>query len=155
VRPTAERDVLADVRPVDAELRRALEPAGIAVDRAREYQPLRALWEYSTDRAGTVLTMEFAGLANHRKAVRAEIARYAEKFRAAQLEALSSILDRYGLSSDDCPPVVMTVLLTGLSRVVAMEQTIGISIGHTEALDWVERHLQQLEGDPRPRTDDR
>jgi hypothetical protein len=49
----------------------------------------------------------------------------------------------------------MTVLLTGLSRVVAMEQTIGISIGHTEALDWVERHLQQLEGDPRPRTDDR
>jgi AcrR family transcriptional regulator len=118
-------------------------------------QPLRALWEYSTDRAGTVLTMEFAGLANHRKAIRAEIARYAEKFRAAQLEALPSILDRYGLSSDDCPPVVMTVLLTGLSRVVAMEQTIGISIGHAEALDWVERHLQQLEGDPRPRTDDR
>jgi TetR/AcrR family transcriptional regulator len=117
-------------------------------------QPLRALWEYSTDPAGTALTMEFAGLANHRKAIRAEIARYAERFRAAQLEALPGILDRYGLSPDGCPPVVMTVLLTGLSRVVAMEQAIGVSTGHAEALDWVEKHLQRLEGDPKPRTDD-
>jgi TetR/AcrR family transcriptional regulator len=143
-------DLLLDVFRRRAEVGLERQAKALASD-----QPLRALWEYSTDPAGTVLTMEFAGLANHRKAVRAEIARYAEKFRAAQVEALPGILDRYGLSSDDCPPVVMTVLLTGLSRVVAMEQAIGISTGHTEALDWVEKHLQQLEGDPRPRTDDR
>jgi AcrR family transcriptional regulator len=116
-------------------------------------QPLRALWEYSTDRAGTVLTMEFTGLANHHKAIMAEIARYAEKFRAAQLEALPGILERYGFSSEACPPAVLTVLLAGLSRVVAMEHTIGMATGHAETLAWVETHLRRLEGDPKPRAD--
>src|SRR5262249_4443223 len=58
-------------------------------------QPLRALWEYSTDPAGTALTMEFSGLANHRKAIKAEIARYAERFRAEQTKALAVLADRY------------------------------------------------------------
>src|SRR6476469_5572482 len=36
-------------------------------------QPLRAMWEMATDPRGTALTLEFAALANHRKAIRAEI----------------------------------------------------------------------------------
>ena len=46
-------------------------------------QPLWALWELNTDAAGTAMTMEFIALANHRKTLRAEIARYAELFRTA------------------------------------------------------------------------
>jgi AcrR family transcriptional regulator len=72
-------DLLLDVFRRRAEVGLERQAKALASD-----QPLRALWEYSTDPAGTVLTMEFAGLANHRKAVRAEIARYAEKFRAAK-----------------------------------------------------------------------
>jgi TetR/AcrR family transcriptional regulator len=113
-------------------------------------QPLRALWEYSTDRAGTVLLMEFTGLANHRKAIKAEMAGYAEKFRAAQLEALPGILERYGISPAACPPAVATVLLTGLSRVMALEEAIGTSTGHAEASEWVEKYLKRLEGDAKP-----
>ena len=36
-------------------------------------QPLWALWRFMTDPAATRLTMEFMGLANHRKALHAEI----------------------------------------------------------------------------------
>jgi TetR/AcrR family transcriptional regulator len=113
-------------------------------------QPLRALWQYSTDAAGTALTMEFVGLANHRKTIRAEIARYAERFRAGQLEAMPGLLERYELSPGLCPPAVLTVLLTSVSRMVVMEQALGMSIGHAETLAFVERHLRQLEGDPKP-----
>ena len=114
-------------------------------------QPLRALWEYSTDPAGTALTMEFSALANHRKTIRNEIARYAEQFRAGQIEALSSLSERYGLRPDVCPPAVLTVLITSISRIIAMERAIGMSAGHAETLALVEQHLQRLEGDPQPR----
>ena len=50
-------------------------------------QPLWALWDFGTDPASTQLTMEFMGLANHRKALRAEIAFYAERFREQQVQA--------------------------------------------------------------------
>ncbi len=113
-------------------------------------QPLRALWEYSTDPAGTALTMEFIALASHRKTIRTEIAHYAERFRAAQIEALSSLTERYGLHPDTCPPAALTVLMTSISRVIVMEQALGMSTGHAETLALVEQHLHRLEGDLKP-----
>jgi AcrR family transcriptional regulator len=112
-------------------------------------QPLRALWEYSTDPAGTALTMEFSGLANHRKAIKAEIARYAERFRAGQAEALASLAERYGIDADTFPPAVLAVIMTSISRVISMEQALGMSAGHAETLAFVEQYIQRLEGDPR------
>lgn len=43
-------------------------------------QPLWALWRFSIDPAATAITSEFIALANHRKALKAEIAYYAERF---------------------------------------------------------------------------
>jgi len=59
-------------------------------------QPLWALWRFSIDPAATAITMEFIALANHRKALKAEIAYYAERFREEQQKALSAVLERYG-----------------------------------------------------------
>jgi AcrR family transcriptional regulator len=112
-------------------------------------QPLWALWEFSTDPAGTALTMEFAALANHRKVLRAEIARYAELFRSLQLEAMAGLLERYGVGPDELPPVVMVVLMTSVSRVLAMEEGLGMSAGHAETVELVERYLHRFEGAPR------
>src|SRR3954466_11896799 len=42
--------------------------------------PLRALWDLNSAQ-GSQLLMEFMALANHRKAIRSEIAAYAERFR--------------------------------------------------------------------------
>ena len=50
---------------------------------------LRSLWRLNADPRGAVFRMEFAALANHRKAIRAEVASYAERFRVAQLDAVT------------------------------------------------------------------
>jgi AcrR family transcriptional regulator len=68
-------------------------------------KPLWALWRFGTDPAASRLTMEIMGLANHRKA-RAEIAYYAERFRAEQTKAMTAALQRYGVDVSEVPPVV-------------------------------------------------
>ncbi len=63
---------------------------------------LRTLWQLNADPRGAAFTIEFVALANHRKAIRAEIARYAERFRAAQLDALTAALAAAGVTDDSC-----------------------------------------------------
>lgn len=111
-------------------------------------QPLWALWRFGTNPAATRLTMEFMGLANHRKILRAEIARYAERFRHEQNAALTAALQRYGVAVTDVPPIVWTVFATSVSRVLVMEQALGMSAGHDETLHFCEQWLRRLEGEP-------
>jgi AcrR family transcriptional regulator len=111
-------------------------------------QPLWALWDFSNEPAGTALYMEFAALANHRTAIRAEIAAYAERFRQQQLDALSSVLAAREADGDgdELSPVAFLVLMTAVSRTVAMEEGLGMSQGHAEAWALIERRLTVLEG---------
>jgi AcrR family transcriptional regulator len=111
-------------------------------------QPLWALWRFSTDPAATAITSEFIALANHRKALKAEIAYYAERFREEQRKALSMVLDRYGIDRAEVPALVWSVLMTSISRVLVIEQALGMSAGHAEIVAFVERYLRRLEGDP-------
>jgi TetR/AcrR family transcriptional regulator len=113
-------------------------------------QPLWALWKFHTRSADTALTMEFAALANHRKALRAEIAYYAERFREEQAKAVASVLEGYGVDPRELPAVVAIVLMTGVSQVLVIEKALGMSIGHAETVEVVEQYLRRLEGDPQP-----
>ncbi len=114
-------------------------------------QPLWALWELSRDPRGTALTMEFVALANHRKEIRAEIASSAERFRAEQLGGLESLLQREGIDTGECPPVVVAVLMSSISRFLVIEaETLGMSIGHAETVAFVEDVLTRLEGPRSP-----
>lgn len=113
-------------------------------------QPLWALWEFGTDPAATRLTMEFMGLANHRKALRAEIAYYAERFREQQVAAITTALRRYGYETVDVPPVVWAVFATSVSQVLVMERALGMSAGHAEMLAFCEEWLRRLEGERAP-----
>ena len=111
-------------------------------------QPLHALWELSTDRAGTTLTMEFSALANHRKAIRAELASFAEQFRRLQHEALAGVLERAGVDPDEFPPEAVLVLITSVSQILVLEETLGVTTGHAEMRMLVERYLARYEGAP-------
>jgi AcrR family transcriptional regulator len=111
-------------------------------------QPLWALWRFSIDPAATAITSEFIALANHRKALKAEIAYYAERFREEQRKALSTVLDRYGIDRAEVPALVWSVLMTSISQVLVIEQALGMSAGHAEIVAFVERYLRRLEGDP-------
>ncbi|AKS33275.1 TetR/AcrR family transcriptional regulator [Mycolicibacterium goodii] len=130
--------------------RRAEEGLAAQAQALSSAQPLWALWRFGIDPSATRLTMEIMGMANHRKALRTEIARYAERFRAEQTKAMTAALDRYGVNSADVPPVVWTFLATSVSRVMVMEQALGMSAGHAEVLEFCESWLRHIEGEPLP-----
>jgi AcrR family transcriptional regulator len=130
--------------------RRAEEGLQVQAQALQSPQPLWALWRFGTDPAFTRISMEFMALANHRKELRAEIAYYAERFRDEQLQAVTSALKRYGVSREQMPPEVWTVLMTSLSRFLVLEQAVGISGCHAETLELVESYLRRLEGEPQP-----
>jgi AcrR family transcriptional regulator len=127
---------------------KGLERQEVALQSA---QPLWALWEFSREPYGTGLTMEFAALANHRKAIRAEITASAEEFRRRQVEALTTILDGYALDPDDWPASVVAVLMSSVARFLVIErETLEMSSGHDETVAVVERLIRRLEGDRVP-----
>jgi AcrR family transcriptional regulator len=109
-------------------------------------QPLWGFWDLIHDRSGSALTMEFIALANHRKAIRAEIADYSRKFRKAQLDTLSEVLARYGVDPDTWPPASVILILSGISRFLLIEEAFGVDIGHAETIVMVEDHIRALEG---------
>jgi AcrR family transcriptional regulator len=110
-------------------------------------QPLRALWELSSDPSGTALILEFSALANHRKAIRAELAAYAEQFRRLQSETLASVLEDYGIDARAFPPEALLVVVTSVARLLVMEDLLGLTLGHCETRALVERFLAAYEGD--------
>jgi AcrR family transcriptional regulator len=131
--------------------RRRAEQGLDAQARAMESpQPLWALWRLMTDPSATRLTLEFMGLANHRKALHAEIAHYAQRAREQQTKALTTVLQRYGVEFSEVPAVVWTFFATGASQVLVFERSLGMSVGHTEILQFVEDQMRRLEGDPLP-----
>jgi AcrR family transcriptional regulator len=117
-------------------------------------QPLWALWDLSRDSRGTALTMEFIALANHRKTIRAEIASVAERLRAEQVAGLESVLAGYGITAEQCPPMVFTVLLSSISRFLVIErEALDMSSGHDETVAFVEGILSRMEGTRHAPTD--
>lgn len=107
---------------------------------------LRNLWRLNSDRRGAALTMEFVALANHRKAIRDEIARYAERYRAAQLDAVRAALQSSGIPETQLPATAALLMMTGLTQMLALEHGLGITAGHKETLAYIERTLTHVEG---------
>jgi AcrR family transcriptional regulator len=98
---------------------------------------LRTLWELNADPRGTAFSIEFLAMAKHHKAIRAEVARYAERYRAAQLRAMSSALAASDVPADEPPPIVALLLMTGLSQLLSLEQSLGVVAGHDETVEFV------------------
>ncbi|MFA5886095.1 MAG: TetR family transcriptional regulator [Acidimicrobiia bacterium] len=109
---------------------------------------LENLWRLNADPRGATFNIAFISLAHHRKAIRAEIARYAERFRTAQLDAMRAALAQRGVGEDQLPPVVALLLTTGLSQVMALEGLLGVTLGHDTTVAFIERTIAQLGGSP-------
>ncbi len=133
--------------------RRAEEGLAVLTTALQSPQPLWALWKFSTAPEATRLTMEFMGLANHRKALRAEIVYYAERFRQEQNKAIADALRQRGIDASEVPPVVWTVFATSVSQAMVMERALGMSTGHAETFAFCEQWLRRLEGEPIPEPD--
>lgn len=106
---------------------------------------LQNLWRMNADVRSAAFTTEFVALANHRKEIRAELARFAERFRAMQLRALGDALEAAGVGAGTMPPVVALLLMTGVTQVMALEQAIGVTSGHEETLGYIDAAVGRLQ----------
>lgn len=120
------------------ELTRALEAA----------DPLQELWRLQTEAPPMALAVEFMALANHRKMIKAEIARYADHARDLQAAAVARVLRDAPVDADVCPPICLTTLVASVARTLIMEHSVGITNGHTETRRFMQWALERL----RPRS---
>ena len=106
---------------------------------------LGTLWQLNADPRGARFNIEFVALANHHKAIRNEIARYAERYRAAQLEAVTVALRKIGVTDEGLPPVVALLLMTGVTQVMALEDALGVTAGHETTRSFMARTIARFE----------
>jgi TetR/AcrR family transcriptional regulator, regulator of autoinduction and epiphytic fitness len=106
--------------------------------------PLRALWMINTDSRLTGLYTEFMALANHRKAIGAELKAYAARVRDIETAAVTVALRTHGVDLADFPPVVVSMLLAQMGRSLCNESAIGFTDGHQELREFVQRYLSRF-----------
>jgi len=109
-----------------------------------EAKPLHALWQLNSAHDAQLFT-EFLAMANHRKAIRSEIVAYAMRFRDLEEGVVTLALKARGVDLELFPPVVMTMIMGGLARMVLHEQGLGITRGHDEAAAFIDRWLDRFE----------
>ena len=99
---------------------------------------LETIWAFRDDGPGAVYHLEFAALANHHKAIRLEIARYAERFRTMQLNAIVRVFAEHETLPWSIPPEAVLLVMTGVSQVMAIEQSLGITAGHETTIAFID-----------------
>jgi AcrR family transcriptional regulator len=109
-----------------------------------EAQPLHALWQLNSAHDAQLFT-EFLAMANHRKAIRSEIVAYAMRFRDLEEGVVTLALKARGVDLELFPPVVMTMIMGGLARMVLHEEGLGITHGHDQATAFIKRCLDRFE----------
>ena len=114
-------------------------------------QPLRALWDVSRNLTDVVLESEFLALAHHRKTVGKQVAKDGNTYRQMQIEGIARLLPEYPLPDRECSAEVIVMVLTSISRAMAMQQELGMSISHSQVHRYVEKWLNRLERGRTPR----
>jgi AcrR family transcriptional regulator len=112
---------------------------------ARPDEPLRIIWEFSSNETTAALMTEFMALGNHRKAVQATFVEVSARTRKEQLKALKSRWSTYRGRAGGLSPEALVALLHGIPKVLQLEDAVGISTAHTELLRSVERRLAEVE----------
>jgi TetR/AcrR family transcriptional repressor of nem operon len=108
-------------------------------------QPLRVLWEYSRDESTAALTTEFLALGNHRPSIRVEIAESTEQVRRLQLAALANHRANHGPALGGLSPGALLFLVTGIPKLIRLEEGVGVSSTHAEVIQALEQYLVSLE----------
>ncbi|OBH79015.1 TetR family transcriptional regulator [Mycobacterium scrofulaceum] len=108
-------------------------------------RPLHAFWDTLIEPKDTRLLLEFMGLANHRKEIRAEIAAWSDRWREMQTTALNFIVCEHELDTRDFPPAGIAVIIAAVGRMLILEQALGATTGHSEAVALVNRIIDRFE----------
>lgn len=107
--------------------------------------PLRALWDLSLHPQRNRLSQEFIALANRRKSMQKISARVMERLHSVNEVFIAKYLREAGVDLEAFPPLVLSHLISGLSRSLINEETMGVTQGHAQVLGFVERLLDEIE----------
>jgi TetR/AcrR family transcriptional regulator of autoinduction and epiphytic fitness len=113
-------------------------------------EPLRALWSINIDPRWTGLYTEFVALANHRKVISAELKTYAERVRDIETAAATVALRANGFDITEYPPVAISMLVAQIARSLCNESAIGMTEGHKEMRELVDRFLNRFASTEQP-----
>lgn len=108
-------------------------------------RPLHAFWGTLIAPKDTRLLLEFMGLANHRKDIRAEIAAWSDRWREMQVTALNFIVRQHEGDTSEFPPAGIAVIIAAIGRSLILEQALGATVGHEEAIALVNRFIDRFE----------
>ncbi len=108
-------------------------------------EPLRAWWHLASDQRGTALFVELLAAANHRPALKAEIATMARDVRALQMERLATLIGQYDLDPDSFPPVLIAAAIQGLAFAIVTDESAGYDTHPAEAAQAMLRLIDGLE----------
>ena len=114
--------------------------------------PLRALWDLSVHPKRTRLSQEFIALSARRKSMRTITARVLEQVHSINAIFIAKYLEKCGLDAEEYPPLVVSHMINGLSRALVNEESMGVSIGHSQVLAFAERWIGGLEEAHRARS---
>jgi AcrR family transcriptional regulator len=131
-------------RRTDRNLERLLE----ALER-RPDEPLRVVWEFNRDETSAALLIEFQALANHRKAIKAEITEVTRRTRKVQLDALAVRWPGYEAETQvlggGLSPAEMLFFLATIPKMILLEDSLDLFSAHDEVRRRVERYLKTME----------
>jgi TetR/AcrR family transcriptional regulator, transcriptional repressor for nem operon len=111
----------------------------------RPDEPLRIIWEFSTDETSAVLMTEFLALANHRKAIQATILEVTERTRRVQLVALQQRWKHYQAAFLGLSPEGLIVILQAIPKMLQLEDSVGLALGHPDVIRHMQDRLAALE----------
>jgi TetR/AcrR family transcriptional regulator, transcriptional repressor for nem operon len=112
---------------------------------SRPDEPLRVLWEYSRDESTAALTTEFLALGNHRKSIASEIAEVSEEVRRLQVRAIADGASAEGPGFHGLSPGVLLFLVTGVPKLMRLEEGVGVSSTHAEVVLFFDDYLDAVE----------
>lgn len=108
-------------------------------------RPLQRLWDLTSDPKAVTIIFEFVALANHRKAVQAELAAFGTRFRQLDVEIAAKVLARKGLGWAPGLPTVLAVIVESVSRSLSMQSAIGVTKGRDETIAMFQRVIEWLD----------
>jgi AcrR family transcriptional regulator len=108
-------------------------------------QPLRTIWAYASDPAGSALLLQFMALANQIPQLGSLLGEGGERVRQALLQILADKWSDYGLDDSELTPGAMLFVLSALPRMMHLEATLGTVTGHEDTVAMIERFLDRVE----------
>jgi AcrR family transcriptional regulator len=108
---------------------------------ARPDEALRVLWAYSQEESTAALTTEFLALGNHRKSIASVIAEVSEEVRRLQADAIGRAVPAAGIELGPLSGEALLFLVTGVPKLIRLEEGVGLSSTHDEVVRFFESFL--------------